>query len=78
MMKEVVRPPFAITDMICTYNLNLVIETFSQLVFSTLYLRLNSSQSQMSLGLWMVEAVQPFLPYLDYPKETHFARTSTV
>ena len=35
MMKEVVRPPLALTDMICTSNLNLVIETFSQLIFST-------------------------------------------
>ena len=56
MMKEVVGPsPFALTDRICTSNL--IIETFSQLVFYTFIFKNEQFAKSIALGMMDGEAV---------------------
>ena len=50
MMIEVVGHPLALADRDLHLNLILIIETFSICILYFLYLRLNSSQSRLSLG----------------------------
>ena len=57
MMKEVVRPPLAQTDVICTSNLILIIETFSQLVFSTFIFKIEQFAKSIVPGFVDGEAV---------------------
>ena len=55
MMKEVVRHPLALTDVICTSNL--IIETFSQLVFSTFIFKIEQFAKSIVPGFVDGEAV---------------------
>ena len=43
--------PLALTDVICTSNL--IIETFSQLVFSTFIFKIEQFAKSIALGMWM-------------------------